>query len=125
MAGDIYANMLNQLAFEAHTNAVKHGFYSDIDELTESLYESDKPHMNYVANRDFILAQLAKIASEVGEAVAVIQHDPNYKGLNEELADITIRTMDLASFLSYNHGNDVIAKMEKNKNRPIKHGKLC
>jgi len=125
MSGNIYANMLNELAFDAHKNAVKHGFYQDIDDVRMQLFGDDEPKMEAVAHRDFVLAQLAKIASEVGEAVAVIQHNEDMKGLNEELADITIRTMDLAAFLMYNHGDDVINKMDKNKQRPLKHGKLC
>lgn len=125
MSGNIYANMLNELAFDAHKNAVKHGFYQDFDDTAEYLFCNDKADMTATVHRDFILAQLAKIASEVGEAVAVIQHNEDMNGLNEELADITIRTMDLAAFLMFNHGDDIINKMKKNKERPLKHGKLC
>ena len=125
MSGNIYANMLNELAVDAHKNAVKHGFYQDIDNIINKLYNDDEPDLIAIAHRDFVLAQLAKIASEVGEAVAVIQHNKDMEGLNEELADITIRTMDLAAFLMFNHGDDVINKMKKNKERPLKHGKLC
>lgn len=125
MSGNIYSNMLNQLSFEAHTNAIKHGFYYDIDEIMDYCSVNDKPALYEIARRDFILAQLAKIASEVGEAVSCIQHSDNYNGLNEELADITIRTMDLATFLMYNHGDDVLTKMKKNAERPYKHGKIC
>lgn len=125
MSGNIYANMLNELATDAHKNAVKHGFYTDIDNVMFQLSDDDEPDYASVAYRDFVLAQLAKIASEVGEAVAVIQHNKDLEGLNEELADITIRTMDLAAFLMFNHGDDVINKMKKNKERPLKHGKLC
>ena len=119
------ATALNLLASDAHHNAVKHGFYNDIDTLMDICYKTDNPQGFKIAQRDFVLAQLSKIASEVGEAVSVIQHNEDYAGLSEELADITIRTMDLAAYLMYNHGDDVVKKMIKNESRPMKHGKLC
>lgn len=124
----IYTQMADSINFAAklaHENACEHGFYADIDNLTNYLMVNDQPRLAEIAKRDFVLAQLAKIASEIGEAVAVIQHDRFMEGLNEELADITIRTMDLANYLSYRHGNDVAAKMERNRKRPHLHGKVC
>lgn len=119
------ANYLNDAAIMAHRNAVDHGFYDEIDNVMDYLNVNDQPKLAEAARRDFVLAQLAKIASEVGEAVAAIQHDRFMEGLNEELADITIRTIDLAAFLNYQHGNDVAAKMERNQKRPRLHGKTC
>ena len=119
------ANTMNYASKLAHENAVGHGFYDGVDDLTDYLNVNDQPKHSEIARRDFILAQLAKIASEVGEAVAVIQKQRFYEGLNEELADITIRTMDLAAYMGYQHGNDVAAKMERNSSRPRLHGKIC
>lgn len=116
---------INHVSDEAHDNAVKHGFYEDYEKLEEFLQSEDKPHLADVAHRDFVLAQLAKIGSEVGECVAVVQKVEDYKGLAEELADIMIRTMDLAAFLGYRLGADVMLKMAKNAQRPYKHGKIC
>ena len=119
------ADSINAASKFAHENACEHGFYDDIDNVMDYLNVNDQPRMAENARRDFVLAQLAKIASEVGEAVAVIQHDRFMEGLSEELADITIRTIDLAQYLGYQHGNDVAAKMERNAKRPRLHGKVC
>lgn len=125
MIYDKIAESLNYTAKLAHENACSHGFYDDIDNRMDYLTVNDQPKLAERCKRDFVLAQLAKIASEVGEAVAVIQHDQFMEGLNEELADITIRTMDLAYYLNYHHGHDVAAKMERNAKRPYLHGKTC
>ena len=116
---------INHVSDEAHDIAVKHGFYEDFESVEEFLIQEDKPHLADVAHRNFVLAQLAKIGSEVGECVAVVQKVPDYKGLSEELADIVIRTMDLAAFMGYRLGANVMLKMAKNAGRPYKHGKIC
>lgn len=125
MIYDKIAETLNFAAKLAHENAVGHGFYDDIDESMDYLNVNDQNEKAEIARRNFVLAQLSKIASEVGECVAVVQKQRSYDGLSEELADITIRTMDLATYMNYQHGNDVAAKMERNGSRPRLHGKLC
>lgn len=119
------SDAINEAAYNAHYNASGHGFYEDIDNIVDYLDVNDQPKLAKKVQRMFILSQLAKIASEIGECVAVIQKQEYYEGLSEELADITIRTMDLAKYLGYNHGNDVAAKMERNTQRPRLHGKIC
>ena len=113
--------MVTQLSTEAHENALAHGFYDDHREL---MYFGGMENV-MPARRDFILAQLAKIGSEVGEAVSVIQHGENNHKLGEELADVIIRVLDLAGFLKIDIGEEIIAKMLKNKDRPYLHGKKC
>lgn len=125
MIYDRIAEVLNFAAKQAHQNACEHGFYDDIENVMDYLNVNDQPKLAEKAHRDFVLAQLAKIASEVGECVEAIQKNLHFDGLSEELADITIRTMDLSDFLGYHHGNDVAAKMERNSSRPRLHGKLC
>ena len=115
---------INGMANDIHANAVEHGFYEDVDYLIDYLAVNDQPGAIKKVKMNFVLAQIAKIASEAGEAVSAIQHG-NWQELPEELADIVIRTLDLAAYLDYSIGDEIIAKMEKNKNRPYKHGKEC
>lgn len=116
---------INRVADEAHDTAMAHGFYEDYEKLEAFLQNEDQPSLADTAHRDFVLAQLAKIGSEVGECVSVVQKKIDYDGLSEELADIVIRTMDLAAFLGYRLGADIMLKMAKNAQRPYKHGKIC
>ena len=121
----LVAQFVNDLSINAHDNAVDHGFYDDIENLIDYLSVNDQPKLAAIAKRDFVLAQLAKIASEVGEAVHAVQHSENYEHLSEELADITIRTVDLAAYLDYHHGFDIEHKMQTNRKRPRLHDKTC
>lgn len=80
--------------------------------------------------------KLALIADEVCEAIRV--HREIYDGdvqrtssmtveqekeFVEELADILIRTLDIAGHYGFNLGVSVMEKIEKNRNRPYRHGK--
>ena len=56
--------------------------------------------------------------------MGAIQHG-EYLQLHEELADVVIRVFDLADYLDFRLGDCVMLKMEKNRKRPWKHGKLC
>lgn len=120
-----FHKVLDYLARECHDNAVKHGFYDGYLRLEDYLIRNE--HLDWAEDyrRSFILEQLAKVDSEVGESVAVVQKSRDYSGLAEELADIVIRVFDLAAFANFDFGKAIIAKMEKNVDRPYKHGKLC
>lgn len=121
-----YKQSLNSIVVEAHDNARYHGFYDDIDAAIGYLGCHDQPAMAAIVKRDFVLSQLAKVASEVGEAVQAIQrHDINSLELEEELADIIIRVADLAGYIEMNLGRAVHRKMAVNRSRPRKHGKIC
>ena len=114
---------IEDLVIEAHENAVEHGFYDDIKKVNAIMPFCD---VMVSVNRDFRLAQLAKIAGEIGEAVEALQKD-RPDDFREEIADIFIRTLDLAgdAFGPVDFAQAVLAKMEKNKGRPYKHGKCC
>ena len=117
------AMLLNVLACAAHENAVAHGFYEDHFALREkvegSAFAVDE------AERTFILAQIAKISGECGEAVSAIQHGEPVKEVATELADVVIRTLDLGGYLGVEMGDIIIEKMKHNETRPYKHGKVC
>ena len=108
---------LSELAEEAHSNSVRHGFWS----------------MDQHISTPIILAtKLALIHSEASEALEITRKAHNWKDLDadkfqEELADILIRTLDLAEWVKIhskvNFETVVLDKMSKNKTRPQMHGK--
>ncbi|OQA09445.1 MAG: hypothetical protein BWY66_00544 [bacterium ADurb.Bin374] len=75
------------------------------------------------------MTALALIHCEVSEAVEGLRHGnppsehiPEFSAVEEELADIVIRRMDLAGAKGYRLAEAIIAKHEFNKARPHKHG---
>lgn len=70
------------------------------------------------------IVKLALIGTEVSEAIAEHREaHPDLDKFTSELADIVIRTFDLAGYLGLPLGDALVAKVERNKERPIKHGK--
>lgn len=115
---------IEDLVVEAHDNAVAHGFYKEHRDAILEVPDGFRLELE----RNFVLAQIAKIGSELGEAVEVIQKQGhNNDALIEELSDVVIRTLDLVGFLSTpdNFSSALMWKMEKNRKRPYLHGKLC
>ena len=64
---------------------------------------------------DRVLANLALIHSEVSEALEAVRKDPDHIG--EELADVLIRTLELAHMLGIDIGPLTEAKMRQNRVR--------
>ena len=121
-----YKTSLNELVDAAHSNAISKGFYEDVVALRGYLAAQGQQALRAAAKRDFVLAQLSKIACEVGEAVQEIQRKGvSADGVAEELADVVIRVCDLAGYLDINLGRAVHKKMLYNATRPYKHGKQC
>ena len=107
---------LDMLAFEIHSVNKSKGFYEG--ELTI----------------DKIMAKLVLVHSEVTETVEALRKDKGAPAVVEEMADTIIRILDIWAVLSLNHEGDeldslfpsletiLLAKIEKNKNRPALHG---
>jgi NTP pyrophosphatase (non-canonical NTP hydrolase) len=125
-----------ELQAAVHANSRAKGFYDD-DDIIEALPTTEQ----YVAlRRRLILARLAMIGSEVGEAVDAVRatdvnvpkfsvrvDDRDLTGTEQgsELADIVIRTMDLAEYMGIDLATEIEAKHAFNLTRPQRHGKLA
>jgi len=91
---------LPQLQREIHDNAKAHGWW-----------ETPRP----------VPEILCLIHAEVSEALEAYR-DGNLLMLNEEMADIVIRTMDAAEAWGVDLLAEILRKHEKNKRRPYRHG---
>lgn len=111
---------LSELVNEAFDNSTEHGFTQGYDDLMAAVPVEQRRAMRRTA----LLAKLALITSEVGEAVSALQlgDDP---GFTEEVADIVIRVLDLCGYAQIDLGTEVIRKMQANRKRPYLHGKEC
>lgn len=104
------------LVKEAFDNAQEHGFH---DQYNDMFFRAEAAE---AARRINLLAKLALIGSEVGEAVHAIQHGESGQ-FQEELADIVIRILDLCGSEEIDLGDVLLKKMMKNRSRPYMHGK--
>lgn len=111
---------LAELIAEAYDNSTEHGFTKIYDDLMESVPVELRRDMRRTA----LLAKLALITSEVGEAVSALQHGDDL-GFAEEVADIVIRVLDLCGYAHINLGCTMSSKMQVNRKRPYLHGKEC
>lgn len=81
-----------------------------------------------------LLHQLMLVVSELSEACEAHREGnpkctrPNmgeFSHVEEELADAVIRILQIAGEHNFRVADAIIAKMEFNETRPMKHGKLC
>lgn len=109
---------LGDLQLEAFDNAEEHGFHKDYNALMEAV----PVELKSAQRRTILLAKLALIASEVGEAVRAVQHADETE-METELADIVIRILDLCGTEYIELGRVTLVKMMANRRRPYLHGK--
>lgn len=91
-----------------------------IKELQKEAHETAK-EKGFHENWNFGTA-IALIHSEATEALEAYRNGRPNSYVAEELADIVIRTMDLAHYLNIDLSKEIIMKMKINKQRPHKHG---
>lgn len=81
-----------------------------------------------------LLHQLMLVVSELSEACEAHREGnpkctrPNmgkFSHVEEELADAVIRILQIAGEHNFRVAEAIIAKMEFNETRPVKHGKIC
>lgn len=99
-----FKSAFNHLQSEVYGVAKKNGFH-----------EHDHEQL-------YVPVALALISSEVSEALEAHRNCAASVDLAYELADIVIRTMDLAAALGIDLGQLIITKHERNKTRPFRHG---
>lgn len=96
-----------------------------LDELAKEISETTaEKGFNVFEGLEQVITKLALIGTEVAEALDELRK-PVYseEDFVGEVADIIIRTLDLGGFLGVYLGDAVVAKVEKNKTRPFRHGR--
>lgn len=111
-----------------------------IDKLADEIFEISDNNgfwcIDEISDFAIVPIKLALIGDEVSEALKVHREQffDSIENINtmtneqqeqfvEELADIVIRTFDLAAGLGLEIGEAIVSKVEKNKGRPYKHNK--
>jgi phosphoribosyl-ATP pyrophosphohydrolase len=114
---------LDELAKEIHERGCAKGFWDRAtialpDDPTEPRFAPPKR----IENPSVIPEKLALVHSEVSEALDALRDD-DQEHFAEELADVLIRTLDIAAFCGLSMDEAVEAKMQKNLGRPQLNGR--
>jgi NTP pyrophosphatase (non-canonical NTP hydrolase) len=96
-------------AKEAYKQAYDNGFYD---------------YANISDDVKTVLIKLLLINGEVAEATEALRKDMGKERLEEELIDILIRLLDLMGYVNMDVDNLLTKKMDYNKTRPYRHGRL-
>lgn len=112
---------ISDLVKESYSNAKAHGFWEDI-KILDKLNVTKNGNWYKQFKNNAVGNRLMLITTEVAEAEDGLRKD-DFENFKEELADIVIRTCDLAGGLNIDLEAEIIKKMEKNKSREYKHGK--
>ena len=119
---------IKELVKKSHKNAREKGFWKEYE---ISCYELNNALKNFSSRnieecifiKNAIISQsLLLIVSEITEAVEGLRKG-DVDNFKEELADVAIRLADLCGGLDIDLEEEIKKKIDKNKNRPYKHGK--
>jgi NTP pyrophosphatase (non-canonical NTP hydrolase) len=128
IARDYKKSDINYLSLKPHYDQL---FRDVFKKLQQQVFETAKNNgFHDHDNNDGEL--IALMHAELSEALEVLR-DPDITesdklhgvlAIEEELADVIIRIMDMAELSGYNIANAILNKIDYNKTRPFKHGKL-
>ena len=119
---------INELIQKSFANAQAHGFWKDYEfvidgeSVAKEINEIEATQSVKSMKNNAISTRLMLIVGEVSEAQEGLRHN-DIDNFKEELADVAIRLADLCGGLEIDLEAEIEKKMEKNKNRPYKHGK--
>ena len=121
-------NELREILASIHGDERKNTFRLALDMMVVEAYRIAKAHGWHDEERNDGEC-IALMHSELSEALEALRngnpkdsHCPEFSSVEVELADVIIRIMDYAGYRDLDIAGAIVAKMEYNRSRPIKHG---
>lgn len=119
---------ISQLQHEVHAAARDNGWWEARDGIVKAADYAD-PELAVPAQANIVIAALGLICAEAAEAMENVREGykdddklPEYSGFQVELADIIIRTLDLAGRYNVPLEEIIEKKLKKNRERGYLHG---
>lgn len=93
-----------------HKTAVEHGWWEE------------KEDHNLFIKLMLVVTEIAEAAEAFRADNPMSDHIPEFTTIEEELADVLIRILDIASHFDFDIAGALVAKMKYNESRPYRHG---
>ena len=132
IADETFIKSLSDVMEKAHANADVHGFWDDA-KMRVHRHRSAPDELRKIKIPAVTVGEatirIAQIHGELSEALDALNHgNPpsthiGADSLSEELADVIIRTLDLAAVVAPHLPSVILTKMKFNAGRPYQHGK--
>lgn len=130
-----FIECINQFSFEVHETAKEKGWWKIPKEAQKVIEELENQNLPEEAEYVQTLARrnnaelLMLMVTELAEACEGLRADdppddkiPSFSSAEAELADTVIRIADMCAAKGWRLGEAIVAKMEYNKGREIRHG---
>lgn len=116
--------MFDKMQERVHDNAVKKGFWADPLIALEGRVPDEEIRVLRICRALLLVhTELSEAAEAVRAHGPESESIPGFSNLEEELADVVIRIMDLSEKFGLRLSQAVIKKHLHNMERPHKHGK--
>lgn len=106
---------INALAADIATIAVEKGFWDFPGARNEELIKSTKAML--------VITEISELVEGIRATVKPESSIEGFSNEAEEIADAIIRLLDYAGYYEIDIGGAILAKMDKNRKRPHRHGK--
>lgn len=117
MERDDFVKNFNATAAQCHNTALEKGWW-------DKEHEKERTFASFIANCQAELSEAWEYYRKApsGTTAQLSDHIPEFYGIEEELADVIIRIMDMACKYEIRVAEALIAKMAYNRTRPHRHG---
>jgi len=111
--------LIREFGAEIHGGAITKGWWADRDELSKTKPGKVQVDIGCIA---LAVTELAEAIENIRAGEKPDDKVPEFTGLEAEIADCIIRLLDFSAARNLRVPEAMVAKVEVNKGRPVRHG---